>query len=155
MVVRWIPWASRLGVTLLILTGCGRLAPPNSLGQSPSSPRSLDLGSYDGRQVSLTDSPEQIDLAGGKRAIRAEVRISQPQTTSRYSLVDVFAECDPKDPQRTFIGLERITQVDELLAQRRVEPGLGTTRSLQERPPEWGLELLRRYCPKTALVLKS
>jgi hypothetical protein len=155
MVVRWIPWASGLAVSLLMLVGCGRLLPPLPLNQSPPSARSLDLGTYDDRLVTLSEPPQQIDLADGKRALRAQVRIAQPQSRSRYSLVEVYAECDPKAPERTFIGLERVTQVDELLAQRHLESGLGITRSLQEQPPSWSLELLRRYCPVAALKPKS
>jgi hypothetical protein len=157
MVVREMPWRVGLALVVLSLSGCGRFALPLANGRSPASPgsRSLDLGTYDGRSVTLTEAPQQIDLSDGKRALRALVRIAQPNSTSRYSLVEIYAECDPNAPDRTFVGFERITQVDELLAQRRLETGLGTTRSLKEAPPAWSLELLRRSCPLAALQSKS
>jgi hypothetical protein len=75
------------------------------------------------------------------------VRFTEADDPSRYLQAEVYGECHPGDDHRSFVGIERVVEVDDLLRQRTPRPGLGISIALDERPPRWVRRLLERYCP--------
>lgn len=117
-----------------------------------SIPPELDLGIHSDRRITLLEEPIQDSASATKTLLRGQVRIDDPQTTSRYLLVDIYGECDRQNPQQSFLGLERVSEVDDLLQQRQPRSGLGTAINLADpNAPAWVRTLMQRYCPLEAL----
>ncbi len=115
--------------------------------QRPGSPLQLDETA--GRVISLEAEPAL--LTGRNRSgLRAKVRFSEVNDPSRYLVAEVYGECHPGDDHRSFVGVERVVEVDELLRQRQPRSGLGSSFALDERPPRWARRLLERYCLNTS-----
>ncbi|AZB72520.1 hypothetical protein [Synechococcus elongatus] len=134
--------AIAVGLLAIALIACDR--------HTSTSP-DLELGVYADRRVALLAEPTLDAASATKTLIRGQVRIEDPETTSRYLLIEIYGECDRQNPQQSFLGLERVNDVDELLQQRTPRAGLGTVISLADpQPPAWVSDLMRRYCPPEA-----
>ncbi|ABB57425.1 hypothetical protein [Synechococcus elongatus] len=135
--------AIAVGLLAVVLVACNR---------QTSAPNNLELGVYADRRVALLAEPTLDAATATKTLIRGQVRIDDPKTSSRYLLVDIYGECDRQNPRQSFLGLERVNEVDDLLQQRTPRAGLGTAISLADQQrPVWVSDLMRRYCPAEAL----
>lgn len=135
--------AIAVGLLATVLVACDR--------QSATSNK-LELGVYADRRIALLADPILDAVNAQKTLVRGQVRIDDPDTSSRYLLVDLYGECDRQNPRQSFLGLERVNEVDDLLQQRTARAGLGTVISLADpQAPAWAIDLMRRYCPPESL----